>query len=804
MKKLFIALFFAFAGVSANAQMPSYLPTSGLLAWYSFSGNANDNSGNGHNGTVYGATLTNDRFGNANSAYSFDGSSAKINTAFVPPTGNAARTISCWFKYTTPPGTYCDAGFCIAGYGGDTRECYEAGENFSLEINNVGAPTQARVDGICIMTQVAAAADSLDHNWHFFAAVYDPTYGNFYDIKLFIDGAFKTTLTNVYGAVTDVITDSLSTLQIGAGHYDCPRYFNGAIDDIGVWNRALTEGELLGMYYGNPVAAADSFSVYLNNTCLTAQFTILPAHYTSSTTIKTWFGDGTMAIDTPSTTTGVCMVEHTYTHPGAYSIKHVLYDGTTEIDSVTYSKTFSFCNAVLVRYYSDVNANCAYDSGADFLLSVPMLTEIDSNNIPVDTISSASGFYYTAYGNPGDVYSFRPVSYPSSLVPACPASAVISDTLNTSDFISATRYIGMVCSAFPSFDLALHTHINATGTNDQSGNIYVTNNTSCYPVDAVVTLHFGPKFIPEYGSTYNMIPLPTSVTSNSATWNLSALASTNGIPVNLWYAIYHNPATGYLAIGDTVHNYFTVSPMIGDIDTSNNTQIQVDTVKAGCDPNKMQVSPAGCLPATAGATQLQYTIGFENTGTDTAFNITILDTLSDNLDISSMRMVMTSASMNISKLKDLAGQNILRFDFPNIDLLDSSHHGQCDGAVIFTIDTKPALPYSSSINNEAGIYFDYNSVVMTNQVENTIGCSDLNVAAIQQKPVSIYPSPAHDALTIISLTDISNVIIYDVLGQTLYEQDYHQSHIQVNVTNLPAGVYFVKINHSQVQKFIKE
>ena len=53
--------------------VPSYVPTSGLVGWWGFNGNAQDGSGNGNHGTVNGATLTTDRFGNQNGAYSFDG-----------------------------------------------------------------------------------------------------------------------------------------------------------------------------------------------------------------------------------------------------------------------------------------------------------------------------------------------------------------------------------------------------------------------------------------------------------------------------------------------------------------------------------------------------------------------------------------------------------------------------------------------------------------------------------------------------------------------------------------------------------
>jgi hypothetical protein len=59
------------------SQVPSYVPSNGLVGYWGFNGNANDQSGNGNNGTVNGATLTSDRFGNNNSAYSFDGSNTK-------------------------------------------------------------------------------------------------------------------------------------------------------------------------------------------------------------------------------------------------------------------------------------------------------------------------------------------------------------------------------------------------------------------------------------------------------------------------------------------------------------------------------------------------------------------------------------------------------------------------------------------------------------------------------------------------------------------------------------------------------
>ena len=80
------------------AQTPYYVPTNGLVGYWPFNGNANDESGNGNNGTVNGATLTTDRFGNSNSAYSFDGINDYIGTNLSGITGQNSRTISFWFN----------------------------------------------------------------------------------------------------------------------------------------------------------------------------------------------------------------------------------------------------------------------------------------------------------------------------------------------------------------------------------------------------------------------------------------------------------------------------------------------------------------------------------------------------------------------------------------------------------------------------------------------------------------------------------------------------------------------------------
>ncbi|OAD18767.1 LamG domain protein jellyroll fold domain protein [Candidatus Thiomargarita nelsonii] len=83
----------------------------GLVAYYPFDGNAQDESGNGNNGTVHGAILTEDRFGNVESAYRFDGTNSFIEVMDTPALrlNNTDFTVSAWVYETERNVSYQDA-----------------------------------------------------------------------------------------------------------------------------------------------------------------------------------------------------------------------------------------------------------------------------------------------------------------------------------------------------------------------------------------------------------------------------------------------------------------------------------------------------------------------------------------------------------------------------------------------------------------------------------------------------------------------------------------------------------------------
>ena len=114
---LSIILFFGALATSVAQPVPSYVPVNGLVSWYPFSGNANDESGNGNHATVNGAVLTNDRFSNPNAAYAYDGVNDYLfGNASTFPVGE--RTVAVWM-YTNSINAN-SLGMQVFGYGGGT------------------------------------------------------------------------------------------------------------------------------------------------------------------------------------------------------------------------------------------------------------------------------------------------------------------------------------------------------------------------------------------------------------------------------------------------------------------------------------------------------------------------------------------------------------------------------------------------------------------------------------------------------------------------------------------------------------
>jgi len=142
-KVLLTSLLVLVSSLGFSQSVPSYVPTNGLVGWWGFNGNAQDGSGNGNHGTVNGATLTTDRFGNQNGAYQFANSEISIaDNSLLDSTFSNSFSLAFWynsffsssnnfdglvcrgFQYANPPIFGVQVGLTPSGLGLQTNPNY--------------------------------------------------------------------------------------------------------------------------------------------------------------------------------------------------------------------------------------------------------------------------------------------------------------------------------------------------------------------------------------------------------------------------------------------------------------------------------------------------------------------------------------------------------------------------------------------------------------------------------------------------------------------------------------------------------
>ncbi len=224
---------------------------------------------------------------------------------------------------------------------------------------------------------------------------------------------------------------------------------------------------------------------------------------------------------------------------------------------------------------------------------------------------------------------------------------------------------------------------------------------------AVITLVHNPHLTNFYspGANYNPLTRTATFTANISSAQLLQRAYTGKI---------NGP------LGRRICDTLTITPLIGDDFPSNNTFVYCSTIQGAYDPNDKQ--NIACEDPFGGEIYdfekpFFYHIRFQNTGTDTAFTVSIKDTLDSNLDIETIRPIGASHGYSVDMLEG----NVLEFLFENIMLPDSNvNEAASHGYAIFEINLKDNLPIGTTIENSVGIYFDFNAPVITNTVVNTL------------------------------------------------------------------------------------
>ncbi len=287
---------------------------------------------------------------------------------------------------------------------------------------------------------------------------------------------------------------------------------------------------------------------------------------------------------------------------------------------------------------------------------------------------------------------------------------------------------------------------------------------------------------------------------NVITWEYDTLTSMEQRNIYLTFQV---PGIEYL--DDTLVSYCNISPFTGDTLLFNNYDTIRQVITGSYDPNDKQVSPAGFGDENfvLHDTKLTYTIRFQNTGSDTAFNIIVIDSIDNKLNIETFHLLASSHPCTYTISGEPGSKTNISFNFTDILLPnDDVNELGSNGFVKFRIEPKQGLSDFTQVNNDAYIYFDFNPPIITNMVSTTF-VSTLNNIVNSEADYHIYPNPS-DGIINIESPHLISVSLYSIEGKLL--KDFNESGI-INLTNFSCGIYLLNIktaNGSYIEKIIRK
>ena len=353
-------------------------------------------------------------------------------------------------------------------------------------------------------------------------------------------------------------------------------------------------------------------------------------------------------------------------------------------------------NIISGRVFIDANNNNLYDAGeADFKKAI-----ISSKK---QGFSMASVPQQGFYANPVDTGTFNTsIQIQHPYFTATPTNAnSIFNTYKNNDTINFAVHpipgirdlaVNIISTdiARPGFDFNYHIYFNNNGT-DTATNIKLR-----FIKDSRLILQ-------------SATPVQSSISGDTLIWNLATMPPGFSEIINIKFTV---PIIPIVQLG----NQLFASAMIdssGDATPADNLALLVNTVSGSYDPNDKKENHGGSitLKELAADKYLTYTIRFQNSGTDTAFNINIRDTLDNKLDWSSFQMIASSHPCQTT----LKQGNKINWYFKDIKLVDSFHNESLShGFISYKIKTLSSLNIGQQVNNSASIYFDFNPAIKTN------------------------------------------------------------------------------------------
>jgi len=446
--------------------------------------------------------------------------------------------------------------------------------------------------------------------------------------------------------------------------------------------------------------------------------------------------------------------------------------------------------------WCDANGDGDFDANELPLAGAPITLQGSVNNVTI--YSDSTGFYFYC----GTMLNQTTVIGTISTSWLATHGYTISNPTYVMIFMQNLNTqpvgFGVNCGGTPNTCADLWTTVTPWIGYYQNQTNYIRLNYGNYgpgsPGNYTVTLTFPVGVTPVTSSISN--PSYT-ISGNTITWTLNN-SNTSFVFEDVIYFV--TP----MGIPSGTAHYFTstITPTgsVSDCCTSNNNGSLLQLVGNSYDPNDKSVNlEEGINPAIQD--ELTYTIRFQNTGTAPAQDVYIIDTLSANLDWTTISLIEATHAMHMIDM----GGGVMRFDFPQIWLADStSNEPMSHGHVVFKIKELSSNMEGSQIYNTGHIYFDWNPAIVTNTTYNinlALGINEL------ENEVLVYPNPVGDLLTIQGNTTIISIELVSISGQLIDVIKPNSTITSINTESLTTGIYLLQIqtaNGISTKKILKK
>lgn len=429
--------------------------------------------------------------------------------------------------------------------------------------------------------------------------------------------------------------------------------------------------------------------------------------------------------------------------------------------------------------YIDVNKNNAFDS-TDLPVNGAIVTSQPSGR---NVVSNAQGRYKIlanydlqneisiTYNNPY-LEGISPLNY--TLTP--PSGSALVDTFDFGIKLRVAKDLEVFLTdnfARPGFTTSVVATLLNRGSQDVSNAQLVLYKPTDWTVESTN-------------------PVASQISNDSIVWNDIDLEYLKNKKFNL---ITRLPATA--AILGTPYSYTAKAyPKANDETPENNTFLLTGVVRGSYDPNDKLVNQTTIPPGYDDNAELIYTIRFQNSGTDTAFNVVVKDSILSTLNPTSLRVI--SASHEFEWTFDENGVAV--FTFENILLPDSNvNEPASHGYVMIALKPQSDLPLGTAIQNTAAIYFDFNEPIITNTVSTEVKIISgiYNRSAVDLK---VYPNPAKDRFRVEwPMEGEVNISLIDLSGKQIMATKAFGGFMDIPVARLQSGLYIVTVqSQSQI------